>query len=101
MRRALVICLALVACVAAAEGNLTKAELDDCTAKGGRVGIAGLSGNEMCVLPAPDAGKSCSKASDCTAWCESETRTCASELYPFGCRSYLNDAGEVEAICVD
>jgi hypothetical protein len=101
VKRALILVLALAACVGAAAGSLSKADLEECTAKGGRVGIAGLSGNEMCVLPAPDAGKACAKASDCAAWCEADTRTCAKEMYPFGCRSYLTETGEVESICVD
>ncbi|MEZ5798008.1 MAG: hypothetical protein R3D63_11325 [Paracoccaceae bacterium] len=82
MKRALILTLALAACVGVAAGKLGQAEVEACAAKGGRVGIAGLSGDEMCVLPAPDAGKACGKASDCAAWCDAETRSCAPELYP-------------------
>lgn len=88
-------------CGAARDGALTKAEAADCAAKGGRIGIAGKLGREFCILPAPDAGKSCAKASDCAAWCEAETRTCAPELSPFGCRNYLDETGAEVSICVD
>ncbi|GGL64781.1 hypothetical protein [Wenxinia marina] len=81
--------------------SLGPAEEAACEARGGRVSIAGLLGGEFCAERTPDAGQACSRASDCSAWCESETRTCATHADPFGCRSYLTDEGEVEAICVD
>ena len=76
-------------------------EIAGCAARGGVLSIAGFSGTQFCAEPAPDAGQSCSRASDCAAWCEAETRICATHLNPFGCRSYLTEDGQVEGICVD
>ncbi|MCC7319927.1 MAG: hypothetical protein IT542_03010 [Rubellimicrobium sp.] len=112
-RLAAILAYALAGCVAegaspdlgsdtdSARPVLSATERAECAAAGGRVGIAGLLGGEFCIRPAPDAGQACTRSSDCTAWCDAESRTCAPELNPYGCRSYLNEAGEAETICVD
>jgi hypothetical protein len=51
-------------CLAAAPG--TRAE---CEAAGGVWGRFGVRQQELCNLPAPDAGKACKDSSDCAAAC--------------------------------
>jgi hypothetical protein len=96
----------LAACVEEQSGqpdapSLTAQELRQCQADGGEVGIAGLSGGEICVRPTPDARQSCRVSSDCAAYCDATTRTCAATDYPFGCRDYLDEDGTVQSICID
>lgn len=53
----------------------------DCEAAGGTWGRFGLRQQELCDLPAPDAGKVCSDARDCVSAC------IAPDAAPVGSRS--------------
>lgn len=83
------------------EFSLTGAERAECTARGGRVGRGGLSPAELCIAPTKDAGKSCTKASDCSGHCMADTKTCSKEDPTFGCYGVLLDNGERAELCVD
>jgi len=72
-----------------------------CAAAGGSWGPRGLYPEPLCVLPTPDAGKSCEKAGDCVGLCLSDTRQCVPERPVFGCIGYLDDDGNPGVICVD
>jgi len=72
-----------------------------CLEAGGRWAPGGLWPEPLCFLPNPDAGKGCSKASDCAGACLSESRTCSPESPRFGCYGYLDEAGDEVVICVD
>ena len=89
------------ACVDEGPQELSPAEEQACLARGGYVAWAGLSAVEFCAEPTPDAGQMCSRASDCAAVCEAETRTCASHFNQFGCYSFLDEDGQAVSICVD
>jgi hypothetical protein len=73
----------------------------DCLAADGRWALGGLSRQELCFLPNSDAGKACTKASDCEGVCLAETKTCAPERPLFGCYSYLGKDGAQGMICRD
>lgn len=102
---ALLVALVLSACVPEApepeRPALSEAERAACIDRGGVVGIAGLLGGEFCAERLPDAGQACSRAADCSGYCEADSRTCSVHANPYGCHSFLDDAGEVVAICVD
>lgn len=72
-----------------------------CLAAGGRWGPGGLFPEPLCFLPNPDAGKSCSRASDCVGTCLAESRTCAPEQPIFGCYAFLDENGAEVTICAD
>ncbi|WP_370206204.1 MULTISPECIES: hypothetical protein [Rhodobacterales] len=101
------VALALAACTPSGDDSPPPADRlapdarAQCEAAGGQVMIAGLSGNEMCATRSPQAGESCSVASDCSSYCDADTRTCATYNYPFGCYAFLAEDGERVDICVD
>lgn len=94
----------VVGCVETEEaslfGQLTEAEALACEADGGDIGFGGSVG-EVCIRPSPDAGKSCTRSSQCTSYCDAETRTCAATDYSYGCYSYLDESGSALSICVN
>lgn len=96
--------LALMAACTPAEPQpetLSPSACSACEARGGSVAIAGLSGDEFCAERLPDGGQSCRTATDCTGYCDAQTRTCSTHANPFGCHSYLDDTGQVVELCVD
>lgn len=93
--------LVMGGCVESGPSDLSPAEAAACEERGGYVAVAGLSGEEFCAEPTPDAGQMCSRASECSTICEAETRTCATHDNPFGCYSFLDDIGQVMMICAD
>lgn len=99
--------LALAACVedpppGGPEGKpLSDAERAECLARGGTAGRGGLLPDEVCFLPQPDAGKSCSAAGDCAGQCLADTRTCSTVTPMFGCYDFLDETGKTVGICVD
>lgn len=62
----LLILLLLGAACSTAGAQGTRAE---CEAAGGKWGRFGLRQQELCDLPAPDAGKACTDAKDCASAC--------------------------------
>ncbi len=72
-----------------------------CLAAGGRWARGGLNPDPLCFLPNPDAGTSCTKATDCVGTCLSDSRTCAPEQPIFGCYGFLDDDGAEVMICAD
>ena len=81
--------------------TLTETARAECQAGGGSVGRGGLMEREICFTPTPDAGKSCSRASECSGHCLAETRTCSTLEPNLGCFDFLDDKGQVQGICVD
>ncbi|MBL9072249.1 hypothetical protein [Tabrizicola sp.] len=80
---------------------LTSTERAECLMKGGKVGRGGLLPDEVCFLPEPDAGKSCTKKTDCEGLCLADTRTCSPVTPMFGCFEFLDDTGQKVGICID
>ena len=107
MIRALVLILALAACVdqAAEDGPqgkpLTDADRAACLAQGGTVGRGGLLPDEICFRPMPDAGQACTRATDCEGMCLADTMTCSKVSPVFGCFEFMDEQGRKQAICVD
>lgn len=69
--------------------------------KGGKVGRGGLLPDEVCFLPEPDAGKTCTKKTDCEGMCLADTRTCSPVTPMFGCFEFLDETGQKVGICID
>lgn len=71
-----------------------------CVAAGGWFEKAGRLQERQCILPTPDAGKTCGGPEDCVSVCMAQTRTCAPQRPMFGCFEIL-DAGQTAMLCVD
>ncbi len=104
-RIGLVLGILLVGCQTE-EGNFGKsaaairAEREQCAVDGGKYLPGGIVGY-VCYLPAPDAGKSCNRESDCSGLCMAEERTCSLFSPVFGCQLVLTDEGKQVEICFD
>jgi hypothetical protein len=72
-----------------------------CRAKGGQWGKAGKLAAMTCYVPSKDAGKSCSRQSDCTSQCLARSRTCAPIWPIFGCSDVLQNDGSLVKLCID
>lgn len=73
----------------------------DCRAKGGQWAKAGKLAAMTCYVPSKDAGKSCSKQSDCSSQCLARSRTCAPIWPIFGCSDVLQSDGTLVKLCID
>jgi hypothetical protein len=76
----------------------------DCLAQGGAWGPQGLLQQDMCDLPAADAGKPCTSSSQCQGLClasdSSSTGTCSPRTLNFGCFDVMVD-GVKMGLCID
>ncbi|HDS1653318.1 TPA: hypothetical protein QEL76_001230 [Stenotrophomonas maltophilia] len=83
----------------------------DCQAAGGTLQRLGRLQREQCVIPYADAGKACSRKSDCTGQCLAgaevaagsvATGTCQRDVRQnFGCRQRIDNGKAQGTICVD
>ena len=101
-----IVCVALAGLLAGclSDGSQTAVSQDEtqvCEAKGGRVEVVGKAQLPTCILPLPDAGKSCETATDCEGFCLSETRQCSAVAPQFGCIPHLDETGRELVICID
>lgn len=82
-----------------------------CEARGGTVQGVGMFATPACVIPYPDAGKSCSDKSDCRGMCKANpeadvgtpaTGTCQLDSHDiFGCYNEVKDGVVVAGMCFD
>lgn len=72
-----------------------------CLQEGGRWGKAGETGAMACFYPMKDAGKSCSKESDCSSQCLARSRSCAPFWPMFGCTDVVQNDGAVVQLCLN
>jgi hypothetical protein len=79
----------------------TSPEEAACRAQGGRWGAAGKAVAMTCFQPSKDAGKVCSKQSDCSSQCLARSRTCAPFWPIFGCTDILQKDGSQVKLCLD
>jgi hypothetical protein len=80
---------------------LGEGERAECLMQGGTVGQGGMLPDEVCVLPKADAGKACTKKSDCAGMCLADTMTCSAVTPMFGCFEFLDETGQKVGICID
>jgi hypothetical protein len=80
---------------------LGEVERAQCLMQGGTIGQGGLSPDEVCILPQADAGKACTKQSDCSGMCLADTMTCSTVKPMFGCFEFLDETGQKVGICID
>ena len=83
----------------------------DCQAAGGTLQRLGRLQREQCVIPYADAGKACSRKSDCTGQCLAggevgaggvASGSCQRDASQnFGCRQRIEDGKAQGTICVD
>lgn len=83
----------------------------DCQAAGGTLQRLGRLQREQCVIPYADAGKVCSRKSDCSGQClatgevaagSAVTGTCQRDVRQnFGCRQRIDDGKAQGTLCVD
>ncbi|MDQ2095690.1 hypothetical protein NOI20_16350 [Rhodobacteraceae bacterium 10Alg 79] len=76
-----------------------------CLAEGGRPGRGGLWPDMVCFHDNEDAGKACTRASECTGVCvvqyPSGNGQCSAVRPMFGCYEFFDDEGEKAQICTD
>lgn len=97
-----------------ANRTATADERKACEATGGEARPAGKAQFDMCVQTYPDAGKTCSDASDCLGRCVLEvgidatpergtlvTGVCEADTDQFGCTPLVNGGVFEGAICID
>lgn len=72
-----------------------------CRASGGQWSQAGSSIVFACVRPTKDAGKACSKESDCSSQCLARSRSCAPIWPIFGCTEVIQNNGIVANLCLE
>jgi len=73
-----------------------------CARTGGRLGPRGAGNASYACFSTPrDAGKSCSKAGDCSSACLARSLTCAPLQPLFGCHEVLTDRGQRVTQCLE
>ncbi|GHC13945.1 hypothetical protein GCM10007291_09820 [Gemmobacter nanjingensis] len=72
-----------------------------CEKAGGTWSAAGLSQARTCVRRTRDAGKQCSRESDCEGFCLARSRSCAPVTPLFGCNPILQADGREVTLCLD
>lgn len=72
-----------------------------CQKSGGTWAAAGKSGAKACVKMTRDAGKLCTKQSQCEGFCLARSGTCAPFTPMFGCNDILQDDGREVSLCLD
>ena len=91
-------------------------ERANCTARGGRIGVAGLAGGETCALPFHDGGRACTDRTQCTGLCLAPDGAseggkpgvenpvvghCQAYNYPYGCHATVDHGQLMGELCVD
>lgn len=72
-----------------------------CEKAGGTWSAAGLAQARTCVRRTRDAGKQCSRESDCEGFCLARSRSCAPVTPLFGCNPILQADGREVTLCLD
>lgn len=94
--------------------QMSAAERQACSLKGGAVAPQGMLGYEKCVVPYPDAGRACTSKRQCVGQClypegkrhprDQKSRVvgqCQPTNSHFGCSSVVEKGLIVSSICVD
>lgn len=88
------------------EFGYSESAKSECEAQKGNYARRGMLGTYTCAVPYSDAGKACTRPSDCEGQCrvdspQAKAGKCQATSNPFGCYSYINEEAQVVAICVD
>ena len=72
-----------------------------CLKSGGAWATAGKSGTKACVKRTKDAGRACTKETQCEGYCLARSQTCAPITPMFGCNDILQADGREVSLCID
>jgi len=72
-----------------------------CLKSGGLWADAGKSGAKSCIRRTKDAGRSCTKQTQCEGYCLARSHTCAPVTPMFGCNDILQADGREVTLCLD
>lgn len=72
-----------------------------CLKSGGIWANAGKSTAKTCVKRTKDAGRSCTRQTQCEGFCLARSRTCAPIAPMFGCNDILQADGREATLCID
>lgn len=72
-----------------------------CLKSGGVWASAGKTGAQACVQRTKDAGKQCTKQTQCEGFCLARSGTCAPITPMFGCNDILQADGRMVTLCLD
>ena len=72
-----------------------------CLKSGGVWATAGKSGTKACVKRTRDAGRACTKETQCEGYCLARSQTCAPITPMFGCNDILQADGREVTLCID
>lgn len=80
--------------------ELLSLEAAACERRGGQYANTPSGGN-FCVRRTRDAGKACSRQSQCESLCLARSRSCAPITPVFGCNDIFQDDGRRVTLCLD
>ncbi len=72
-----------------------------CLKQGGTWGGAGNAKTRTCLQQTKDAGKRCTRQSQCDGYCLARSGTCAPIKPLLGCNDILQDNGVMVTLCID
>lgn len=72
-----------------------------CERRGGEWRNVGRGGLMTCFTTPKDAGKYCTKSTDCSTECLARSNTCAPIQPLYGCNELLDASGRRGTLCVD
>ena len=93
------------------QNGFSVADQTACLGKDGTYRRRGMLGAYSCALPYADAGKTCTRPSQCEGDCRIEnydnsgdapsSGTCQATSDPFGCNYKFTEDGQIVGLCVD
>lgn len=72
-----------------------------CLKSGGLWAGTGKTGAKTCLRRTKDAGKACTKQTQCEGYCLARSRSCAPVTPMFGCNDILQADGREATLCID
>jgi hypothetical protein len=72
-----------------------------CLKQGGSWAGAGRAKTQICIHQTKDAGKRCTRQSQCDGYCLARSGTCAPITPLLGCNDILQDNGVMVTLCID
>jgi hypothetical protein len=72
-----------------------------CERRGGRLTPGPGQGSLICAITPRDAGRSCTRSTDCEGECLARSRTCAPVVPLRGCHDVLDSSGRSTRLCLE